>query len=150
MTVRTWTRCGMAGLGLMLAQAAVTAPDTAKAGQFVNCVAIAEDQKQRDPDPQMKQHWTELSEIYAANAFFFSQDVNYLLSRIRKSFQTLDNMRAYLPAQSVNNTVLATLKHCDALAEGHPERLEPYLNAMDAYIKEQEAKEAPSASTIQP
>lgn len=116
----------------------LAAPDAEKADQFLECLSIAEDQRARDPDEAMKTHWAQYSEVYASNVFFYSEAIGYAFDHIQEKFAKWDNMRNFIPAQSVNNLSLALLKKCDEIAVEHLDRVGPYQDALVVYMKARE------------
>lgn len=137
----------LGAISLLAFQTPVFAADTdpEKADQFLECLSIAEDQRERDPDPEMKRHWAQYSQVYAANVFTYAGDIKYAFEHIQEKFAKWDNMRNFIPAQSINNLSLALLKKCDEIAVEHLDRVGPYQDALAVYLKardEAKAKEA--------
>lgn len=117
------------------------------ADQFMECLALSEDQRDSDPNEDMKKHWAQFSQIYGANVYMYSGSIKYIFDHIQEKFDKWANMRQFIPAQSVNNLALAVLKKCDNLALEKTAPLDSYNSALETYLKErQQAKAAESAA----
>lgn len=123
----------LAGLTAARADEAPALPEATD--QFLECLSIAEDQRQSDPDPKMQAHWAQYSDIYGANIYAQTQSIQLIFDNIQAKFDKWTNMRRFIPAQSVNNLALAVLNKCDEKALSAMVPLEPYQNALDAYLK---------------
>lgn len=120
-------------------------PVNADADRFMECLSIAEDQRDRDPDPEMKNHWAQYSQVYASNVFFYAGDIHYAFDHIREKFDKWDNMRNFIAQESVNKLALALLAKCDDEAVAHLDRVEPYQTALAAYLKARDDARAKAA-----
>ena len=120
-----------------------------KADQFMECLSIAEEQRNSDPDEKMKNHWAQFSDIYGANVFMYAGSIQYIFDHIQEKFAKWGNMRQMLPAQSVNNLALAVLKKCDTAALEKVAPMADYQKALDTYLKERQAASQTNTPTEQ-
>ena len=120
-----------------------------KADQFMECLSIAEEQRNSDPDEKMKNHWAQFSDIYGANVFMYAGSIQYIFDNIQGKFAKWGNMRQMLPAQSVNNLALAVLKKCDTAALEKIAPMADYQKALDTYLKERQAASQTNTPTEQ-
>lgn len=120
-----------------------------KADQFMECLSIAEEQRNSDPDEKMKNHWAQFSDIYGANVFMYAGSIQYIFDHIQEKFVKWGNMRQMLPAQSVNNLALAVLKKCDTAALEKIAPMADYQKALDTYLKERQAASQTNTPTEQ-
>lgn len=120
-----------------------------KADQFMECLSIAEEQRNSDPDEKMKNHWAQFSDIYGANVFMYAGSIQYIFDNIQGKFAKWGNMRQMLPAQSVNNLALAVLKKCDTAALEKVAPMADYQKALDTYLKERQAASQTNTPTEQ-
>jgi hypothetical protein len=125
------------------ADRSVQAEEELTADQFMECLAISEEQREGDPDPEMKQHWAQYSDIYAANVYARSGEVKYIFDHIQEKMQKWANMRQFIAAASVNNLALAMLKKCDTRALEKVASMDDFRTAMAAYQKQKTDSPAP-------
>lgn len=129
------------GSSLSRAEEAPALPEAAD--QFLDCLAISEEQRETDPDPAMKAHWGQFSDIYAANIWASTHSVQTIFDHIQGKMQKWANMRQFIAAQSVNALALNLLKKCDEKALANPVRMEDFRTAMTDYQKQRAAAPAP-------
>ncbi|PTQ91303.1 hypothetical protein [Agitococcus lubricus] len=106
-----------------------------QADQFMECLSIAEEQRNNDPNPDMKNHWAQFSDIYGANVYMYAGSINYIFDHIQEKFDKWGNMRQMLPTQAVNNLALAVLNKCDKQALEKVASIDNYTTALQAYLK---------------
>lgn len=96
-----------------LATGAAHAVEPPDKDTYIQCLSIAIDQRERDPDPEMKAHWNQYSDIYAANAFYFTKSVDTVMGGFVTESEKFENMRNMLGGQMVGKLSLAILERCD-------------------------------------
>lgn len=115
----------------------VRAADSADKEVFIKCLAIAQDQYDRDPDPKMKEHWADFRATYLASAYHYAQSVDFVRDSLRPEMEKFDNMRNMLGSEKVDGLALMLLKRCDKDVMDNSDRWPAFEKAMVEWQKTQ-------------
>lgn len=113
----------------------VLAEDSADKDVFMKCLAIAQDQINRDPDPKMKEHWESFKGTYLSSAYHYAKSVDYVRDNLGTEMEKFDNMRQMLGNEKVNGLSLALLNRCDKDVMDNPDRWPEFEKAMNEWIE---------------
>ncbi len=128
-------RFAAASLWAMTLASPALAADSADKDVFMKCLAIAQDQINRDPDPKMQEHWGNFKGTYLASAYHYSKSVDYVRDNLGTEMEKLDNMRQMLGSEKVNGLSLMLLNRCDKDVMDNPDRWPEFEAAMNEWMK---------------
>jgi len=110
------------------------AEDSADTDVFMKCLAIAQDQINRDPDPKMKEHWEGFKGTYLASAYHYAKSVDYVRDNLGTEMEKFENMRQILGSQKVDGLSLALLNRCDKDVIDNLDRWPEFEKAMNEWM----------------